>query len=53
MELVVNGDGINVCVVVGDLNIISFVKLQTEIVTKCFAVKNGWYKVGNDEWIFL
>ena len=51
MELVVNGDGINVRSGWG---------LEHHIVRKAsngdrykvFAVKNGWYKVGNDEWIF-
>ncbi|MFJ8241735.1 S-layer homology domain-containing protein [Bacillus tropicus] len=51
MELVVKGDGINVRSGSG---------LEHHIVRKAsngdrykvLAVKNGWYKVGNDEWIF-
>ncbi|HDR7795108.1 TPA: S-layer homology domain-containing protein [Bacillus luti] len=51
MELVVNGDGINVRSGAG---------LEHQVVRKSskgdrykvLAVKNGWYKVGNNEWIF-
>lgn len=51
MELVVNGDGINVRSGAG---------LEHGVVRKAskgdrykvLAVKDGWYKVGNEEWIF-
>lgn len=51
MELVVNGSGINVCSDVG-IEYCVVCKVLNGDCYKVLVVKNGWYKVGNGEWIF-